>query len=81
MKISNDDKLFKKWFINVEEGQYFTKFKWNNSFLKIPPNIVFNGELISEIFGGEINPFEISIKYKIILNSAPQLKKTKKVYG
>ena len=57
MRIYNDDMLFKKWFLNVGEEQYSTKFERNNSLLKIPPNFLSRGDLISEIFENEINPF------------------------
>ena len=67
MRISNHDICFKKWLLNVEWGQYSTKYERNNSLLKIPYNFLSNGDLITEMFGKEINLFDISIKNKVIL--------------
>ena len=53
MRISNDDVFFFKWLLNVGEGQYSTKFVELS-----------NGDLITEIFGNQINTFDISIKIK-----------------
>ena len=67
MRISTNEIKKKKWRLNVGEGQYSTKFERNNSLLKIPHNFLSNDDLIIEIFGNEVNPFDISIKNKVIL--------------
>ena len=60
--------LKKKWLLNVGERQYSTKFdERNNSLLKILHNFVSNGDSITDMFENEINPFDISIKNKVIL--------------
>lgn len=67
IRLSNSDKKFEKWLLDIGDGKLKTELEEVHNAVKIPINLISNGDLITEVFGDNINVNMEEFVKKIIL--------------
>ena len=68
IRVSDDDNNFKEWLLNIGEGKRSNSYEEENELIHIPDEIMTKEEdIITEIYGNEININDKNLNDKIIL--------------
>ncbi|XP_043482109.1 uncharacterized protein LOC122511114 [Leptopilina heterotoma] len=67
IRLCNDDKDFNLWLLEVGNGKSNNFFEEENQAKLLPSEIICNSDIVTEIYGNEINPNELDIHEKVIL--------------
>ena len=68
IQVSDDDNNFKEWLLNIGEDKRSNSYEEENELIHIPDEIMTKEEdIITEIYGNEININDKNLKDKIIL--------------
>ena len=68
IRVSDDDNNFKEWLLNIGEGKRSNSYEEENELIHIPDEIMTKEEdIITEIYGNEINVNDKNLNDKIIL--------------